>query len=194
MGDHHIYELPTKGDLDRNLSTIFHDAHHKARAERVRLTGEFTARGMGLSTSLIGSVVGSVNTIHKEALAQAMPVVIDFAERMQLAPKQITPWARPHLENLGNTLLAQIPPAGFPVEAARVRAQYALVFKQRLDGALRDIEIGFMAGRSTTSRDSDRAATSTHQPKELVSLKPGLWGISIDLKELWRRLRKGGLR
>jgi hypothetical protein len=39
------YELPTKGDLDRNLSVIFHAAHHKARAECGRLKSDFAARG-----------------------------------------------------------------------------------------------------------------------------------------------------
>jgi hypothetical protein len=91
-----MYERPTKGDLDRNLSMIFHAAHHKARAECARLKSDFAARGMSLkSTSLIGVVVGNVDTIHKEALPQAMRVVLDFAERMQVAPKRIVPWARP---------------------------------------------------------------------------------------------------
>ena len=25
---------------------------------------------------------------------------------------------------------------------------------------------------------------------EVVTLKPGLWGVSVDIKELWRRLRR----
>jgi hypothetical protein len=180
------YELPTKDDLDRNLSVIFHSAHHEARAECVRLKRDFVARGMSVkSISLIDGVVRSVDTIHRKALAQAIPVVLDFAKRMGVAPKQITPWARPHLENLGNTLLAQIPPTGFPVEQQCIRAQYQLVFQQRLKGALRDIEIGFIEGRSLTTTDSNPPVPSA--PKELISLKPGLWGVSIDLKELWRR-------
>jgi hypothetical protein len=186
-----MYEFPTKADLDRNLSIILHAAHHKARAECASLKCDFAARGMSLkSTSLIGGVVGSVDPIHKEALAQAMRIVLNVAERMQVAPKQIIPWARPHLENLGNTLLAQIPPAGFPAEQQRIMAQYRLVFQQRLDGALRDIEIGFIEGRSLAPTDSDRPVPSPPSSKELVSLKPGLWGVSIHLKELWRRFRK----
>src|SRR5271156_15322 len=161
-----MYERPTKGDLDRNLSTILHDAHHKARAESARLKSDLAARGMAQSTSLIGLVVGSVDALHRVAIAQAMQVVFDFAERMQVAPKEITPWARPHLENLGTTLLGQIPPAGFPVEHQRARAQYQLVFQQRLDGALRDIEIGFLDGRRLVPADSDRAAATTEVSKE----------------------------
>ncbi|MGH6847959.1 MAG: hypothetical protein ACREC0_11130 [Methylocella sp.] len=186
-----MYELPTKGDLDRNLSMIFHAAHHKARAECGCLKSDFAARGMSLkSTSLIGVVVESIDTIHKEALAQAMPAVLDFAERMQVSPKQIIPRARTHLQNLGNTLLAQIPPAGFPAEQQRIMAQYRLVFQQRLDGALRDIEIGFIGGRSLTPSHSDRPVPSPPTSRELVSLKLGFWGMSIDLKEFWRRFRQ----
>jgi hypothetical protein len=141
-----MYEPPTKGDLDRNLSIIMHSARQKAHAEQVRLTSEFASRGIGLSTSLIGSVVGSLDKIHADAMVEAMRVVRDFAEPMRESPSQLTAWARPHLENLGNTVLAELPPAGFPVEQQRVRAQYQAIFQQRLDGALRDVEIGFVKG------------------------------------------------
>ena len=62
-----MYTQPIKGDLDRNLSTILHTAHQKARAERGRLTSEFAARGMVRSTSLIGAAIGTLDTIHKDA-------------------------------------------------------------------------------------------------------------------------------
>jgi len=141
-----VYELPTKGDLDRNLSTTMHSARQQAHAECVRLTSEFASRGMGLSTSLIGAVVGSLDKIHVDAIGEAMRVVHAFAERMQESPNQLTAWARPHLENLGNAVLSTLPVAGFPVEHQRVRAQYQAVFQQRLDGGLRDVEIGFVKG------------------------------------------------
>lgn len=141
-----MYEPPTKADLARNLSTIMHSAHQKARAEKGRLKSEFAARGMAQSTSLIGATVGVLNTIHQDAIAEAMLIIHDFAERMHSPAKEICTLARPHLENLGNSVLGELPPAGFPVEHQRIRAQYALVFQQRLDGALRDVEIGFAKG------------------------------------------------
>ncbi len=143
-----MYEQPIRGDLDRNLSATLHTAHQKAQAERARLTSEFAARGMGLSTSLIGATIGALDTIHKDAIGQSMPLLRDFAERMQITATQIAALARPHLENLGTSVLGQLPPAGFPEEHQRVRSQYALVFQQRLDGALRDFEIGFIGGRN----------------------------------------------
>ncbi|MGP0059953.1 MAG: hypothetical protein ACLPID_11775 [Beijerinckiaceae bacterium] len=153
-----MYAQPIKGDLDRNLSMIMHSAHQRARAERFRLTSEFAARGMGQSTSLIGAAIGVLDTIHKDAIAEAMPIIRDFAERMHVTVAEIVLWARPHLENLGNSVLAELPPAGVPVEHQRIRRQYAQVFHLRLDGALRDIEIGFIGGRSLVIKDSDRRA------------------------------------
>jgi hypothetical protein len=52
------------------------------------------------------------------------------------------------------------------------------------------IKIGFIDGRSLKSTGSDGPVPASPPSKELVSLKPGLWGVSIDLKELWRRFRK----
>jgi hypothetical protein len=140
-----------------------HSAHQKARAERGRMTSEFAARGMVHSTSLISAAMGVLNTIHNDAIAAAMPIVRDFAERMNVPVTEITPLARAHLENLGNSVLGELPPAGFPTEHQRIRRQYAQVFQQRLDGALRDIEIGFIGGRSMVVRDSDRRAIILHK-------------------------------
>src|SRR5713101_4414949 len=91
------FDQLTKNDLDRNLSTILHSAHHKAQGERARLTSEFAARGMASSTSLIGSTVGCLDKIHAEAIDQAMQVSHEFIARMNVAPLEIIGWARPHL-------------------------------------------------------------------------------------------------
>lgn len=185
-----MYEIPTKGDLDRNLWAIIYPARRKARDECARLKVDLATRGMSLaSTSFIGAVVGSIDMIHKNAVAQAMPVVLDFIDRMPVTPKQVTSWARYPLENLGVMLLTQIPQAGLPAEHQRVTEQYRAVFQQRLDGALRDVEIGFVGGRGHTPTSSDRSPPSLPPSKELVSIRPGLWGFSIDLKEFGRRSR-----
>jgi hypothetical protein len=112
-------------------------------------------------------------------------MVSDFVERLQVAPKQIIAWARYPLGNSGLMLLTQIPQAGFRTEHERVSAQCRLVFQQRLDGALLDIEIGFIGGRALTPMAVGRPAVSSQ--KQLVTLKPGLWGFSIDLRELANR-------
>jgi hypothetical protein len=97
----------------RNLSTILHTAHQKARAELGRLASEFAARGMARSTSFIGAAIGTLDTIHKDAIGQAIPVLRDLAERMQASATEIAALARPHLENLGNSVLGQ--PVTLPI-------------------------------------------------------------------------------
>jgi len=127
---------------------IVHEARQKARAESARLKSEFAAHGAARSSRLIVAVAGRVDTVHKEALAEAMPVVLDFAKRTQIDIKQITLLARPYLENLANTVLAEIPAAGFAAEQLRFRTQYGQVFELRLERSLRNAEIGFI-GRGT---------------------------------------------
>jgi hypothetical protein len=191
-----MYESPTKSDLDRNLSTILHDAHQKARAEAARLMSEFESRGMGLSSSLIGTTVGVLDDIHKDALKRAAPILRDFAERMQVAPSEIANIARPHLENMGNSVLGLLPSIGAADIAnfhQQIRNRYQLVFQQRLNGALRDFEIGFSGGRSFVSKDTDdrsALAPSKDTQAEMLILKPTISGMGIDLKEAARRLKK----
>jgi len=143
-----VYEIPTAADLARHLSMIVHEARQKARAESARLKSEFAAHGAARSSRLIVAVAGRVDTVHKEALAEAMPVVLDFAKRRQIDIKQMTLLARPYLENLANTVLAEIPAAGYAAEQLRFRTQYGQVFELRLERALRNAEIGFI-GRGT---------------------------------------------
>jgi hypothetical protein len=151
-----MYELPTKADFERNLSTIILSANQKADEEQRRLTHEFAAKGRGRSGALIASVAKCLDAIHTEAVDRAVRIIRDFSLRMSLTAKEVAPWARLHLENLGTSLLAQIPEAGFRDARQHVLMQYAPAFHQRLEGALRDIEIGFIGGHSVIVKDSDR--------------------------------------
>jgi len=98
-----MFATPTKSDLDRNLSSILHDAHQKARAEKLRLTSEFAARGLVSSGALISSVAGVLDGTHKEALERASPMLRDFADRMQITPAQIAVIARAHSSGHGQS-------------------------------------------------------------------------------------------
>jgi hypothetical protein len=142
-----MFERPTKSDLDRSLSRIIQSAHRNGQTERSWLTGEFVARGGGQSTRLIIVAADRLDKIHSDATEQVTRVIRDLVEPMQITPQEITAWARPHLENLSNTLLGEVPTAGFPAEHQRVREQYRVVFQERTDGALRDVEIAFVGGR-----------------------------------------------
>jgi hypothetical protein len=141
-----MFERPTKADIGRALSTLMHEAHHQVLEERNRIQGEAAKHGALRSDRVIVTVAAAADKIHDAAMKQATPMLLDFIERMELAPAEITGGARHHLENLGNTLLGGIPPNGFPADHQRIRGQYQLVFQQRFDGVLRDVEIGFVKG------------------------------------------------
>lgn len=107
---------------------------------------EATKAGALQSTRLIIVVAEAAEKIHVEVMQQVTSMLREFVQRMDIAPSQITEWARPHLENLGNTLLGVVPQCGIPNEQKRIAAQYQAQFDQRLTGALRDVEIGFVKG------------------------------------------------
>jgi Hypothetical protein (DUF2513) len=44
----------------------------------------------------------------------------------------------------------------------------------------------FLESSQTVAADNP-AALSPQKPNEILTLKPALWGFSIDLKEVWRR-------
>jgi hypothetical protein len=123
-----------------------HDARHRVMIEKNRITGEASRSGALHSSRVIATVAAIADQVHDASIKQAAPILLDFIDRMQLPSAEITDWARPHLENLGNVLLAEIPPNNLPADHERTIRQYQAVFKQRLEGALRDIEIGFLRG------------------------------------------------
>jgi hypothetical protein len=141
-----MFELPIKGDIDRTLSNLMHDARHRLMIEKNRITAEAAQAGALQGNRVIVTVASFADQIHDASMKQATPILLDFIERMRLPPAEITEWARPHLENLGNSLLGIIPPNNFPADHQRIVAQYRALFQQRLDGVLRDVEIGFEKG------------------------------------------------
>jgi len=108
-----MFEQPVKGDIDRSLSLMMHEARHRLMLEKNRIMAEASVAGALQSSRVIVTVASFANQIHDAAMKQATPLLMDFIERLQLPPAEMTSWARPHLENLGNTLLGQIPPTAF---------------------------------------------------------------------------------
>ncbi len=123
-----------------------HEAQRRLIEQRREATTEATKAGALQSTRLILTVAEAAEKVHIEIMQQAATMLCDFAQRMGVAPKQLTEVARLPLENLGNSLLGVIPPCGFPNDHQRIVARYRAQFELRLDGMLRDVEIGFVKG------------------------------------------------
>ena len=151
---HHVlmYRPPTIFDFQRNLDTLIHGGEHQARAAAAQVKSDHSARGLRDSTTIITMAIGKFDEIHKDICARAMQLIHDFAARStELTPAVLGGTARPRLDSFATFLLGTIPPTTFAQEAQRFRHQYTQVFRQRLDGALRDIEIGFIGGRDVTA-------------------------------------------
>jgi hypothetical protein len=141
-----MFERPTKNDLDRTLSQLMHESRHKLMDDVNRIKADAIKAGTFQSNRVVVSAVQAADGVHAVAMGQAQAILLDFIERIERPPSEIVTWARPHLENLGNSVLGVVPPNNFPQDHQRLTHQYRAVFQQRLDGMLRDVEIGFVKG------------------------------------------------
>ncbi len=186
-----MFEQPTKGDIDRALSTLMHEARHRLASRSNEIKGEAAKAGALQSSRLIVTVADAADKIHVDAMQQATSILREFLPRMNVTPLKVTEWARPHLENLGNSLLALIPASGHQNEHKRIVAQYQAQFGQRLTGALRDVEIGYAKGAGFTGAVSEdqwvRAADA------VAMLKPILTDYAAKLR-LCERAHGGLIR
>jgi hypothetical protein len=78
-----------------------------------------------------------------------MELIRKFANRSQMTPSELGEAARLLLQNLHVEWLAPLLTQRYEQpHGEHAAGQYSQVFGQRLDGALRDIEIGFIGGRN----------------------------------------------
>jgi len=140
--------------------------------------------------------MGRLNELHQGIIERSMMLINEFTvSSASLSPGALAGAARPRLDSFGTMLLSTVPPAGFPQEAQRARAQYAAVFRQRLEGALKDIQIGFIGGRKIAAASAVSSSTpaivDVEQADKLVDaviLRPTFMGVGIDLQKAWKWL------
>jgi hypothetical protein len=147
-----LFERPAKKDIDYSLSMLMHETRRQVKEERGKIVSQATLAGAMQSSRVIVLVADAADKIHAASLNKVQLMLRDFVERMERPATEITAWARPHLENLNNCVLGEIPQKGFPTDHHRVIAQYQAVFQQRIDGALREVEIGYIKGAGFPAR------------------------------------------
>ena len=142
-----MFEQPAKKDVDYALSMLMHEARRQTIDEKNRITSEATKACRRLCSSrVILAVAAEANKVHEASLIRAKQTLIDFVQRMDKPATEITAWARPHLENLSNAVLGVVPPNGFPDDHQPIIRRYQAAFQRRIDGALREVEIGYVKG------------------------------------------------
>jgi hypothetical protein len=186
-----MFESPTKDDAIRMLSKLSRKAQQDLSAQRISAMTSASQAGAIQSTGLIVQVAESANEIYVGVLQQATLSLRDFALRMKIAPSQIVEWARPVLKELWQSLLAEVPKAGFPNEHARIVALYGVQLNDQLEGALRDTEIGFSMGAGFIGQSMHNEWLLAKEA--LAVLAPSL-GVSSAMMGICKRAHAGLIR
>ena len=118
-----MFEQPAKKDIDAALSILMHEARRQVQDAKNRVTSDAIKSGALRSNRVIVVVADEADKTHKASIEQAKEILLDFIERMQRPATEITAWARPHLENLSNSVISVVPPNGFPSDHQRITHQ-----------------------------------------------------------------------
>jgi Predicted pPIWI-associating nuclease len=159
-----------------------HEARQRLMIEQNRIMGEAAQAGALQSNRVIVAVSKVADEIHKDSMNRAKAHMLQFVQRMQVPPADITEIARPLLEALGNNLLGVVRPNNFPADHKRIVNQYSAVFQQRVEGALRDTEIGFdNESRFTGMSESETWITADEARNLLKTGSGSLYGAQVAI-------------
>lgn len=189
-----MFERPKKNDLDTALSMLMHENRHKLREEVNRIKGEAIKAGALNCNRVVVTAVAAADTMHKAAIEEAHNILLDFIERMGRAPTEIVDWARPHLENLNNSVLGVVPPNGFPQDHQRLTHQYRAVFQQRLDIMLRNVEIGHQKGAGFARAEKVESKEEWISAAAALNLLKPTMNYSMATKAICARAHDGVVR
>jgi hypothetical protein len=88
-----MFARPIKGDLDRSLSMLMHEARHKLTDECNQIKSVAIKAGALQSTRVIVTAATTADEQHQDAMKQTKPMLLDFIERMQ-GKSSVTPATR----------------------------------------------------------------------------------------------------
>ena len=108
-----------------------HEARQRLMNEQNRIMGEAAQAGALQSNRIIVAISKVADEIHKDSMDRAKALMLQFVQRMQVPPADITEIARPLLEALGNNLLGVVRSNNFPADHKRIVNQYSAVFDER---------------------------------------------------------------
>lgn len=186
-----LFEPLAKRDIDRILSAYLHEARHKLVDEQARVVADVAAQGALQSNRVILVAIDAADKIHIATIKEVLPMLRDFVERMAIEPTIIVEWARPHLQNLNNSLLGVIKPNGFPADRERLVRQYGAVFQQRTEGLLRDLEIGYVRGAGFSARAKMLDQNEWITAAEAMKLVGAVMGKQMAAEAICSRARDG---
>ena len=174
---------------------LMHESRHKLMERVNQIKSDAIKAGALHSNRVVVTAIKAADDVHKEAAEEAHAIVLDYIERMERSPVEVVAWARPHLENMNNSILAVVPPNGFPQDHQRLTNQYRTVFQQRTDIVLRNSEIGHQQGAGFARAEKVESKEEWISAGEAARLlKPSLGGEMMAQMSLCKRAHAGMVR
>jgi hypothetical protein len=161
-----MFRAGDNADFGRMLSDILSRARVAADETAVQLKHECAARGVLRSSGTPVAMEQRITPIHESAISDSMRLIVQFSERTDIAIMELCQAARPPLTAFSSVVAEHIATTANQVNLTQLAAQARERFLGRVENALRDVEVGFIQGRSATMTES-----STNQSKALQLLK-----------------------
>jgi hypothetical protein len=161
-----VFRTGEKIDFDRMLDDILARAKTLAVSTAAQVEAESAARGALLSSSTYKVMEQRLTPIHETAIADAMRLVVQFSERTDIPIPHLSEAAKVRLASFTSEITQRMVAAASRLNLTQAVSLARERFDRRVESALRDVEIGFIQGRSATVTES-----STNQNKALRLLK-----------------------
>lgn len=200
-----MFRTGEKSDFERMLDGILGRAKSAGLSISAQVEAESAARGSLLSSGVPLLMEQRITPIHETALSDTMRLIVQFSERTGIPLGELGEAAKPKLVTFTSEISQRMVTAANRLNLTELLRQARERFDSRVENALRDVEIGFIQGRSAIVTEN-----STNQSKALRLLK-ALYdatraktepvfveemntGLSEeDAKAAWRYLKDRGL-
>ena len=161
-----MFRKGDKNDFERMLDDILASAKTAALTASTQVEHEAAARGALLSSGTPILMEQRLTPIHEAALADAMRLIVQFSERAGIPVLELSEMARPKLGLFTSDITGRLTTAATRMNLTQLNTQARGRFDQRVENALKDVEIGFIQSRSAIVTEN-----STNQSKALRLLK-----------------------
>ena len=161
-----VFRTGEKADFDRMLDNILAKAKLQVDRTAIQVEHEAAARGSLLSSGTPIVMEERLTPIHESALSDTMRLIVQFSERAGIAVPELNEAAKPKLESFTAEMTARMSTAAGRMNLSPLLTQIRARFDRRVQNASRDVEIGFIEGRSAIVTE-----TSSTQSKALRLLE-----------------------
>ena len=172
-----MFRKGEKPDFERMLTDMVGRAKTDALTACMHVQSDFTKHGAYGSSRMPLSMEQSVTPIHEALLTNAMRLVAEFSKSTGISVAELIEMARPPLAAFTSEVIDRIATAAGRMNSSLPSFQARERFDQRTDSTLKDVEVGFIYGRSALVTEN-----STNQVKAMRLLQ-GLYDATRNQTE-----------